>query len=192
MDAIIAASHVICALQTVVSRTIDPTDSAVVTVGTIAGGYQRNIIADKVEFTGTIRTLNPETREKTQASLKKIIEGVAESFGTKGTVKFTPSCPYLVNHNAMSDLVKTAAEDLLGKEEVTLLPKPTMGVEDFACFVQRVPGAYYRIGIKNDAKGFNQPGHSSLYDLDEAALPVAAAMHAKIALAYLAVPKYRT
>lgn len=188
VDAIVAASHVICALQTVVSRTVDPTDSAVVTVGTIAGGYQRNIIADKVELTGTIRTLNPETREKTQASLKKIIEGVAESLGVRGEVKFTPSCPYLVNHNAMADLVKAAAEELLGKDEVTLLPKPTMGVEDFACYVQMVPGAYYRIGVKNDVKGFNQPGHSSLYDLDEAALPVAAAMHTKIALAYLATP----
>lgn len=185
IDAIFIGSQVVSALQGVISRNIDPVDSAVVTIGQFVGGYQRNIIADRVELSGMIRTLDPLTRETAKATVKRIIEGVATSLGATVEIAFTPSYPCLINNNEMVDLVKRVAEDLLDKENVIVVEKPTMGVEDFAYFVQEAPGAFYKLGVGNDQKGIASPLHTNLFDVDEDALAVAAALHAKIALTFL-------
>jgi amidohydrolase len=185
VDAIIVMAQIITALQTIVSRTVDPVDSAVITIGTVNGGYQRNIIADEVTLTGTLRTLEANTRVAVKERIQKVAEGVAASLGANAQVIFTPHCPSVINHDSMAELVKQSASGLLGQDKVVVLTKPGMGFEDFAYFLEAVPGAFYRLGIRNDAKGINQPGHSSLYDVDEACLPIGAAMHAKIVLDFL-------
>ena len=185
VDAIFIGSQIVGSLQGFVSRMVDPLDSAVVTVGKFSGGYQRNIIADTVEMSGIIRTLDPQTREMAKREVKKIIEGVAASLGAIGKISFIPSYPCLINTNSMVDLVRNATEELLGKENVVMLEKPSMGVEDFAYFVQEAPGAFYRLGVGNAAKGIVQPLHTNLFDVDEEALVVAAAVHARVALAFL-------
>ena len=85
----------------------------------------------------------------------------------------------------MTDLVKSVAEELLGKANVIVINKPTMGVEDFAYFLQNVSGSFFRVGVKNKEKGIVQPAHSSLFDIDEDALPIATAMHTQITLKFL-------
>ena len=186
IDAILAASQVVSALQSFVSRNVSPMDAAVVTIGKFVGGYQRNIVADKVELAGTIRTLNPATRDAAKSHLTKLITGVAESFGAEVDITYTPGYPCLINDDAMTDLVKNSVTHLLGADNVVLVPNPRLGVEDFAYFLQQAPGSFYQLGVRNEAKGVVNPVHTHLFDVDEAALAVAAAVHAKVALDFLA------
>ena len=185
IDAIAVGAQVVTALQNFVSRNVDPLDSAVVTVGKFQGGYERNIIADCVKLSGIIRTLDPNTRKIACDKVKKTILGVAEALGAKADLNFIPSYPCLINDISMTGIVKSVAEELLGKENVIAIDKPGMGVEDFAYFLQCVSGSFFKIGVKNKEKGIVQPAHSSLFDIDEDALPIAAAMHAGIALKFL-------
>lgn len=185
IDAITVGAQVVSALQNFVSRNIDPLDSAVVTIGVFQGGYQRNIIADEIRLSGIIRTLDPSTRKIACDRVKKIILGVTEALGAKANINFTPSYPSLVNDNSMTDLVKSIAEKLLGKENVVVRDKPSMGVEDFAYFLQSTAGSFFNVGVRNKEKGIIQPAHSSLFDIDEDALPIATAIYAQIALKFL-------
>jgi len=185
IDSIFIGSQVVSALQGYVSRNVNPVDSVVVTIGQFMGGSQRNIIADKVELSGIIRTLEPATRENAIATVKKIIEGVATSLGAQVDIRFIAGYPCLINDDNMANFVKHVAEDLLDKENVLVVEKPTMVVEDFAYFAQHAPGAFFSLGVKNDRKGINHPLHTIFFDVDEDALAVAAALHAKIALTFL-------
>ena len=185
IDAIAVGAQVVSALQNFVSRNIDPLDSAVVTIGVFQGGCAKNVIADKVKLSGIIRTLDPNIRRIACKKVKKIILGVTEALGAKANVNFTPSYPSLINDNLMTDLVKSVAEELLGKDNVIVINKPSMGTEDFAYFLQNINGAFYRVGVRNEEKGIIQPAHSGLFDIDENALPIATAMHTKIALKFL-------
>jgi len=186
IDAIVVGSQVVSALQSFISRNVNPIDSAVVTIGKFIGGYQRNIIADKVELAGTVRTLNPEVRAAAMARLPKLIKGVAESLGAEATVQYTLGYPSLINDDRMTDFIKNSATELLGEKNVIVVENPKLGGEDFAYFLQKAPGSFYQLGIKNEAKGITHPVHTHLFDIDEDALAIAAAVHAKIALDFLA------
>ena len=185
IDAITVGAQVVSALQNFVSRNVNPLDSAVVTIGIFQGGYQRNIIADRVKLSGIIRTLDPNIREIACDRVKKIILGVTEALGAKANINFTPSYPSLINDNSMTDLVKSVAEGLLGKDNVIMVDKPSMGVEDFAYFLQNTAGSFFKVGIRNKEKGIVQPLHSSLFDIDEDALQIATAMYTQIVLKFL-------
>lgn len=184
-DAIAISSQVINALQNIVSRTVDPIDSAVITIGLIRGGYKRNIIADNVYLEGIIRTLSPQTRIHVRKKFKKIVEGVTESMGAKANIKIIPSYPSLINNDKMVDFLKKNIESLLGKRCILVKQKPSMGVEDFAYFLEKVPGAFFYLGTRNKRKQIIHPAHSSLFDIDEDALPIGAAIHAKTAYEFL-------
>ena len=185
IDAIVVGAQALSALQTFVSRSLDPNDAAVVTVGKFNAGYQRNIVADKAELAGTIRTLEPATRELARQKVSSILGGVAESLGATAEVTITPGYPSVVNDDTMTDLVKKSASAVLGEENVITLKKPRLGGEDFAYFLQQAPGSFYRLGVGNAAKGIIQPAHTHFFDIDEAALPLAAALHAQIAVDFL-------
>lgn len=117
---------------------------------------------------------------------KEIILGVTEALGAKANIKFIPNYPSLINDISMTDIVKSVAEALLGKENVITIAKPAMGVEDFAYFLQCVNGSFFKMGVKNAEKGIIHPAHSSLFDIDEDVLPIAVAMHVGVALKFLA------
>jgi len=185
VDAIAVGAQIVCALQNIVSRNIDPLDSAVVTVGAFQGGCSSNVIADKVRLAGIIRTLTPETREFVRQRVEKTVRGIADAMGAEVEIKLIRSYPALINNDEMVDLVRKAAEDALGRENIVLVNKPSMGVEDFAYFLQKVPGAYFHLGVRNEEKGIVHPGHSSLFDIDEDALPIGAAMLGQVATRYL-------
>jgi amidohydrolase len=185
VDAIVIGSQIVSALQSFVSRNVNPIDSAVVTIGKFVGGYQRNIVADKVEISGTIRTLNPETRETAKMRLPKLIKGMAESFNAEADVQYILGYPCLINDDAMTDFLKNSAMELMGKEKVTLVENAKLGGEDFAYFLQKAPGTFYQLGVRNEAKGIIHPVHTHLFDVDEDALAIAAAVHAKVALDFL-------
>lgn len=184
-DAIAISSQIINALQNIVSRTVDPVDSAVITIGLIQGGYKGNIIADNVHLEGIIRTLSPETRISVRKKFKKIVEGIGESMGAKTNVKIMPSYPSLINNDKMVDFLKQNVQTLLGDDCIIVKEKPSMGVEDFAYFLEKVPGAFFYLGTRNEQKQIIHPAHSGLFDIDEDALPIGAAIHAKTVYEFL-------
>lgn len=184
-DAITITAQIINALQNIVSRTVDPVDSAVITIGLIEGGYKGNIIADTVHLEGIIRTLSPETRISVRNKFRKIIEGISETMDAKAKVNIIPSYPSLINDNKMVDFLKQNVESLLGKDSIIVKEKPSLGVEDFAYFLEKVPGAFFYLGTRNEEKQIIHPAHSSLFDIDEDALPIGAAIHAKTVYEFL-------
>jgi len=185
VDGIVAAAQVISAVQTVVSRNIDARDAAVITFGTIHGGTQGNILAGRVEIVGTVRCLAPAIRERVLQRLRETAEGVAASLGARAEIRIEPGYEALVNSDREVDLVRTNAERMLGPGKVTVLPRPNMGVEDFAFYLGRVPGAFYSLGVRNEARGIVHPIHSELFDADERCLAVGAALQAANALTAL-------
>jgi amidohydrolase len=176
VDAIVVAAQVVSALQTVVSRNVDPRDSAVVTLGTIRGGTQANILAREVELVGTVRTLDPAVRRRVIERVRATAEGVATALGARAEVETRPSYDPVINHDPMVDLVRANAERLLGAGHVAVMPRPSMGVEDFGFFLTRAPGAFWSLGVRNEARGIVHPLHHELFDADEEALAVGAAM----------------
>lgn len=171
VDAITTAGQVISALQNVVSRQVSPLESAVVTIGTIQGGERHNIIAHEVKMTGTVRTFNPELGEIVPGMIERIIRGVTTAMGADFELEYHRVYPATVNDAAIADLVRDAAARVLGWERV-VEAEPSMGGEDMAYFLQRVPGCYFFIGSANPAKGAIHPHHHPAFDIDEDAMPV--------------------
>lgn len=182
VDAIVAAAQVVSALQTVVSRNVDGRDAAVVTLGTIHGGTQGNIVANRVELVGTVRCLDPKIRELVLRRVREVAEGVAGGFGAQAEVTIEPSYDPLVNHDGAVDEVRAAAADLLGPEAVQVVPRPNLGVEDFGFYLSHVPGAFSSLGVRNEERGIVHPVHHELFDADERALAVGAALQVRCAL----------
>jgi len=185
VDAVAAAGAVLGALQTVVSRNVDPLQPAVVTVGTIRGGSARNVLAESVEMSGIIRTLSPAVRETVREKVRTVVEGTAAAFGGRAEILFREGYPCLVNDPGMARLVEKTASGLLGAEKVRLSTRPSMGVEDFAYFSRERPGAFFYLGAGNVAKGIVHPAHSPRFDIDEDALPLGSALLAGVAARFL-------
>ena len=185
IDAIAVGAQVVAALQQIVSRRVSPTDSAVVTVGTFHAGTQMNAVADEAVLEGIIRTLGPDSRARVVRLFRETAEGVAAAMGARAEVTIRESYPGVVNHDAMVAFARGVAANVLGPEKVALLDQPTMGTEDFGYFLQVVPGAFYKIGVRGEAVGAVHPIHSPKFIIDESAMPSLIAMHANLALRFL-------
>ena len=183
-DPILAAGHLITQIHSIVSRNINPLDSGVVTIGKVSGGTAFNIIPDEVELLGTVRSLRPQVREELKNRIEQVIQGVVGSFGMDYRLDFEYGYPVLINNSEMSKLVASACSKGIGKENVEVL-KPSMGAEDFAYYLEKVPGAYFRLGCRNEEKGMIHPYHSSLFDIDEEVLPFGVEMFVRIVDQYL-------
>ncbi len=169
VDPIVAASYYVTLAQTIVSRRVDPVKAAVVTFGTFNAGYRFNIIAAHAELTGTVRTLDMDTRGLVRAELKRLLEGVSSSMGVSYEFEYEEGYPVVVNNPDVAKVVEEAIVDILGRDAV-LHPDPIMGGEDFGYYMQRVPGAFYFLGVGNPAKGITSPQHTPTYNVDEDAL----------------------
>jgi len=185
VDPIVIAAHAIIAMQTVISRERDPLDAAVLSFGIIQGGHQQNVIADEVMLSGILRTLNPVVREETIKNIQLVLDGIAASFKTTCELTRNRSYDSLINDNQMVDFVRETVGSLLGESNVRQLPKPRLIVEDFAYYLQKKPGAFFFLGCGNNDKGITQPLHSSLFELDEDALVIGAAIHATLVTNFL-------
>lgn len=169
IDALIAACQYVVQAQTIISRRIEPFKSAVVTFGTINSGYRYNIIAQYAELTGTVRTFETETQDKIRQELEKILAGVCQATGCQYEFEYIKGYPALINHDSVSKVFEDVSKDVLGEDSI-LYPNPDMGGEDFSYYVQKVPGAYYFLGVGNEEKGITSPQHSPTYTLDEDAM----------------------
>ena len=183
-DPIVAAGHLITQIHSIVSRNINPQDGAVITIGRISGGTAFNIIPDEVELVGTVRSLTPQVQEELKKRIEEVTKGVAQSFGLDCRYDFEYGYPMLINDSEMSKLVARACAKGIGGENIEWV-KPAMGGEDFAYYLQKVPGAFFRLGNRNEAKGTIHPYHSSLFDIDEDILPLGVEMFVRIIDEYL-------
>lgn len=184
VDPIVAAAHVVTALQTVVSRNVSPLDTAVVTVGSIHGGEAFNVIPSKVTMTGTIRTYEPATRLMVLRRVREIVQGVASACAASAELALTPLTPAVINDAEVAEVVRQAAEVVIGPAQVTSGER-TMGSEDAACFMGEVPGCYFFVGAANPGKGLGAPHHNPRFDFDEDALVVGLAVLAQACAQYL-------
>ncbi|BCL75925.1 peptidase M20 [Jeongeupia sp. HS-3] len=184
IDAIVIAAELVGTLQTIVARNISPTDSAVVSVGTIAGGAATNIVADSVRLTGTIRTLSAQTRSHVHARMADICAHLGAMHGTTIDCKILNGYPVTMNNPEVAAIARRAAQHLLGEDALLELP-PLMGGEDFSFTAAAVPSCFALLGTMGaDSNGHSL--HSPKMIVDETALPLGAAYLAQTALDLLA------
>jgi amidohydrolase len=187
VDSIVVSSHVLTALQTVVSREIAPLAPSVLSIGTIKGGYAFNIIADVVEMEGTARALDVELQKTLPERIERIIQGVTSGMRAGYEFDYTFLYPVTVNDEGMARLIEEVSAEVIGKENVVSF-EGTMGGEDMAFFLREVPGCYFFLGSSNEEKGLDQPHHSPQFNFDEDAMPIGVEIFARAAMKYLESP----
>ncbi len=172
-DAILAASEIVTGLQALVSRIRDPCDPVVVSVGSIHGGTRHNILPDSVVLEGTVRTLEPATRDLIERSLRRRVRSIAASLGARATVAYHRGYPALVNPPGPTGTVMRALEVEFGRDRVVEVVRPLMGAEDFSRFLERAPGTFLRLGVGVGERRASL--HSATFAPDERALVIGAA-----------------
>ncbi len=185
LDPIPVAAQIVAALQTIPSRQLDARSPKVLTIGSIQGGNRFNIIADKVVMEGTMRSLDATVRKEMKDRIARTVKGVGEAHGLAAGVRFVGegNAPTR-NDDALTRASVPSLERVYGKAGV-LEVEPQMGAEDFASFSERVPGLYWKFGIRNEARGITAKMHTEDYDIDEASLPLAVRGMATLAFDYL-------
>ncbi|MDL2209540.1 M20 family metallopeptidase [Desulfovibrio sp. OttesenSCG-928-O18] len=187
VDAIFMAGHIITALQGIVSRETDPLESLVVALGTVNGGTFRNIIAPEVRLEGSVRTHSAAVRDAVPQKIRDVISGVTAAFGGTAELEYTRCAPPLINDDAMLDVIEAAAAAVIGRERITALPLPVMGAEDFSCYLEHVPGAFFRLGTAADDSQTQLVPHDPRIRYDEKAIPVGINVLCRAALDYCAM-----
>jgi amidohydrolase len=181
IDPILAASHIVINVQTIVSRNVDPLKPCVVSFGTVSGGTVFNIIPTEVCLSGTVRSFDAAVQTLAERRLQEIAEETARALGASCSFNYVKGYPALVNHAGMVDFVTGVAARVLG-ESCIIRMDPIMGGEDFAYYLQKVPGAFFFFGAGD---GCPFPHHHPAFDIDEKALPPATLLMASLALGFL-------
>ncbi len=181
VDPILVASEIVVNAQSVVSRNIDPLKPAVVSFGTIEGGTIYNIIPGEVRLTGTVRSFESEIKDIAKKRLAEIAEGTSRTMGASVEFTYEEGYPPVVNDANMANFVSDVARRTLGEESVVDID-PVMGGEDFAYYLQKVPGAFLFLGAGD---GFDLPHHHPAFDIDEKALSQGTLLMTSLALEYL-------
>lgn len=187
VDPVLIASHIIVALQQIVSRTAPPTLPAVLSFGRFIAEGRTNIIPDEVKIGGTLRTFDEVWRAQAHMRITKMAENIADSMGGKCEVFIDKGYPFLVNDDEVTRQTREAAIEYLGAENVEELDM-RMTAEDFAYYSQLVPSCFYRLGVRNESKGIVHNLHTSKFDIDESSLEVGAGFMAFLAMQGLNSP----
>ncbi len=183
-DPVLAAAHIVTALQQIVARNVDPLQAAVVTIGAIHGGEAFNIIPDQVELRGTARSFDDNVWRELPGHIERVATSTAKGFGCTAEIELERLMRPTVNDPAMAELVREVAREVVGPENIVV--QRTLGGEDFAEILALVPGCYFFVGSRNEQAGKVHPHHSPFFDIDEGALPIGARMLAGVAHRYLA------
>ncbi|MGE5672633.1 MAG: M20 metallopeptidase family protein [Mycobacterium leprae] len=185
VDPVLVACQAVTLLQQIVSRNVGPLQSAVITIGMIHGGSAPNVIPDRVTFQGTVRTLDPQVRKLMPQRIEQVLKGVCDAAGATYKLHYDYGYPVLVNDAAATEAARTAALAVLGDDHVHVMG-PTMGGEDFAYYLEQVPGSFARLGAMTLGT-VNPTGlHTSRLFLDEEALPTGVAYFVSVVQRYLA------
>lgn len=175
IDAVMVAAQIIVALQTVVARNVAADDAGVVSIGSIMAGNAPNVIAETATLRGTLRYFTPEVDALLRRRVPEVALGVAAALGATAEVEFSPGLAATVNAEAPSQVAYAAAVAAVGTEHINMHWR-TMGSEDFSAVLARVPGNFFFLGARNDARGLNFPHHNPRFDIDEACLPTGVAI----------------
>ena len=182
VDPIFVASQLVCNIQSIVSRNVDPLKPAVVSFGVIQGGTINNIIPDQVLLKGTVRSFDPAVQELAEKRLDEIAGQTCRAFGAKAEFAYERGYPALVNPTAEVDFLLDVMKETLGEDRIVDFD-PIMGGEDFAYYLQEIPGAFFFFG---SGDGMTYPHHHPKFDIDEKALPDATLLLTHLALRFLA------
>lgn len=185
-DAIVMAASIVQNLQTLVSREINPIDTAVVTVGTIQGGSRWNVVSGSATLEGTTRTFNPKVREMLPGAMERVAKNTAQALRGTASLEYVKLVPVTSNDPHMIDVASGAAKKIFGEKgvvEANLL----MGGEDFSFYQEKIPGAMVLLGVRNEACKAVWPQHHECYTVDESVLIKGAALHVQTALDFLGV-----
>ncbi|HSW45278.1 MAG TPA: M20 family metallopeptidase [Phycisphaerae bacterium] len=185
VDPIVVAAHIVMALQSIMGRSVNPIDAGVVTVGAIHAGTATNIIPPECEMKGTLRHLDPEVGQLLRERLVEIVENTAKAHRAAATVRFGPAYPSVSNEEATTRLVEVTARELLGTDNVHIDDPPSMGVEDFAYYLQHVPGMMFRVGVRPKHLDTYPALHNPRFNFNDEALPVGMRMFGTLAERYL-------
>ncbi len=186
-DAIVTTGLLITALQTLVSREIDPVHPSVVTIGRVEAGTAANVIAETAMLEGSIRTTLPEVRDHIHAGIRRMARGLEELHNVSIRVELNEGYPPVVNTRREAQLAYRAARSVVGEAGLMQLDHPSMGAEDFAYYLERIPGCYVRFGARSEDMQYI-PLHSPSFDIDEGVLRVGAAFFDQVVRD--AVPEY--
>ena len=184
-DPIVCATAVVTALQTIVSRNVDPFEPAVVTIGRIEGGTARNIIPPTCRLNGTARAQSAAALKLLQKRVAMIVTQTAKSYGCKAEIDWLASYPPLINHAAANRYIASSTRTLFGKKSEVRIVNPSMGGEDFARYLQKVPGAMFFLGVGNAKLGAVHAWHHPKFKADEDAIPIGAAVMTKSVIDFL-------
>ena len=185
-DPLVAASSIVMALQTIVSRNVDPLDTAVVTVGALHAGQANNVIPALATLELSVRSLNPEVRRLLEQRIKALVAAQAESFGVSADIDWRPGYCVLVNSKSETDFARQVALDLVGSERVTLQGPALTGSEDFAFMLEKIPGSYLLIGNGDGDSAGACMVHNPGYDFNDDNIATGAAYWVALVERFLA------
>lgn len=183
IDPIPISAQIVQAFQTIPSRQIDAQQPTVLTIGRISGGNRYNVVADSVEMEGTVRTFSPDGPEVVKTKMEAILKGVTSAYGATYELNYFTNAPVTFNEPALAAASISALKTVFGDKVLT--PQLQMVSEDFSYYQQLMPGFYFFVGIRNEAKGITAMWHTEYYEMDEAALPIGVRALATVALDYL-------
>ncbi len=186
VDAAYIASQILISIQAIVTRQTDPMENLLVGVGKINAGTAYNIVAEHAELEGTVRALTPETRAKTKERIEKLAASIAENYGGKASIEWQDFTSPLINDEGVCREAWGVAEELFGKENVIKSALPTLGGDDFAEYILKVPGAYAKVGSRNpEVFETTVAMHNCKFDIDESCLITGCAIYSAYAVSYL-------
>lgn len=185
IDATVVAAHIVVAWQSIISRNIDPAQTAVLTVGTLRSGDQHNVISGEAKLSGTIRTFDPAIEKQLKLRMKEVAEGVCQAFGATCHLAETMHVPAVINSAEGAELMRRVAQEVVGADQIAQIT-PMMVGEDVSEFLLRAPGCFVLIGAATPGEELPSPHHNPTFDFDERMLPTGVAMLAGAAAQYLA------
>ena len=184
IDSIVIGSDIVSTLQKIVSRGVNPLQSAVVTIGVFQSGTAFNVIADKATIEGTVRTFNEDIRNQIEKQMKSIVEGITTAFGATYTIDYLNGYPALYNHAEETETIRELFAQQFSEENIVEM-KTSMGAEDFSYFLLEKPGTYFRVGSQNEDEATHYAHHHPKFDFDERALLHLEQAFVKIAAHYV-------
>lgn len=182
VDPILAAAHVVTALQSIASRTVSPLDSVVVTVGQFHAGTANNVIPASATISGTVRALRLETRELASRRVEEVAAGVAGAMGCTIEVRWRDGYPVTFNDAGATERFFEAARQAVGEERAALLPEPSMGGEDFSYYARHVPACFFLLGLRPAGEKASPNLHQPEFDFNDDAIALGVEMMCRLAL----------
>ncbi len=181
-DPIIIATNIINTAQTIISRSVEPIQPAVVTFGTFHSGTSFNIIPEEAKLSGTVRTFDQDVHDLVKRRFEEIVSGICRSFGADYELDYEQTNIATVNDDNMTDLVRDSAEVVVGKDK--LMDFVTAGGEDMSIYLREVPGCFFFVGGNNESKGITAPHHSPYFNIDEDSMLIAGEMFLEVVRRY--------